>query len=119
MPVLDTVTHRAAQLCDSKDARLFLLEGDTLRSVTGFGEFTGTFPTWPLTRGLPIGRAIIDQTVVHIEDIASELKKVTWPTRDETVYLTTVVIVVAVSVGILLGGIDLFFNWFMDRLLLR
>ncbi|HEY4686081.1 MAG TPA: preprotein translocase subunit SecE [Dehalococcoidia bacterium] len=54
-----------------------------------------------------------------LEDIASELKKVTWPTRDETVYLTTVVIVVAVSVGILLGGIDLFFNWFMDRLLLR
>ena len=54
-----------------------------------------------------------------LEDIVSELKKVTWPTRDETVYLTTVVIVVAVGVGILLGGIDLFFNWLMDRLLLR
>jgi preprotein translocase subunit SecE len=52
-------------------------------------------------------------------DIWSELKKVTWPTRDETIYLTTVVIVVAVAVGILLGGIDLFFNWLIDRLLLR
>jgi preprotein translocase subunit SecE len=54
-----------------------------------------------------------------VQDIASELKKVTWPTRDETVYLTTVVIVVAVSVGIVLGSIDLFFNWLIDRLLLR
>ena len=49
----------------------------------------------------------------------SELKKVTWPTRDETVYLTTVVIIVALSVGALLGGIDAFFNWLIDRLLLR
>jgi preprotein translocase subunit SecE len=52
-------------------------------------------------------------------DITSELRKVTWPTRDETVYLTTVVIVVALVVGTLLGGIDLFFNWLIDRLLLR
>ena len=54
-----------------------------------------------------------------MEDIVSELKKVTWPTRDETVYLTTVVIVVAVLVGTLLGGIDIFFNWLIDRALLR
>ena len=52
-------------------------------------------------------------------DIGSELKKVTWPTRDETIYLTTVVVIVAISVGILLGGIDVFFNWLIDRLLLR
>jgi len=54
-----------------------------------------------------------------MEDITSELRKVSWPTRDETVYLTTVVIVVALVVGMLLGGIDLFFNWLIDRLLLR
>ena len=53
------------------------------------------------------------------EDISSELKKVSWPSRDETVYLTTVVVIVAVAVGILLGGIDIFFNWLIDRLLLR
>ncbi|HLF72109.1 MAG TPA: preprotein translocase subunit SecE [Dehalococcoidia bacterium] len=52
-------------------------------------------------------------------DIWSELKKVTWPTRDETIYLTTVVIIVAVTVGIALGTIDIFFNWLIDRLLLR
>jgi preprotein translocase subunit SecE len=54
-----------------------------------------------------------------IEDIVSELKKVTWPSRDETVYLSTVVIIVAISVGIMLGSIDIFFNWAIDKLLLR
>jgi preprotein translocase SecE subunit len=53
------------------------------------------------------------------DDIISELKKVTWPTRDETAYLTMVVIVVAVLVGSVLGGVDVFFNWLIDRALLR
>jgi len=54
-----------------------------------------------------------------MSDIGSELKKVSWPTRDETIYLTTVVIIVALVVGMLLGGIDIFFNWLVDRILLR
>lgn len=52
-----------------------------------------------------------------ISDIWSELRKVTWPTRDETAYLTMVVIVVAVAVGIVLGAIDVLFNEIVDRLL--
>ena len=54
-----------------------------------------------------------------MEVITSELRKVSWPSRDETVYLTTVVIIVALSVGALLGGVDVFFNWLIDRILLR
>jgi len=52
-------------------------------------------------------------------DIGSELKKVSWPTRDETIYLTTVVIIVSLAIGMLLGGIDIFFNWLVSHLLLR
>ena len=54
-----------------------------------------------------------------LEDIISELKKVSWPSRDETIYLTTVVIIVSVAVGTALGLIDIFFNWMIDRILLR
>jgi preprotein translocase subunit SecE len=54
-----------------------------------------------------------------LEDIVSELRKVTWPTREETMYLTMVVVVVSVTIGIILGGVDVFFNWLIDRLLLR
>jgi len=53
-----------------------------------------------------------------LEDIFSELKKVTWPTRQETAYLTMVVIIVAVAAGIVLGLVDVVFNWLIDELLL-
>jgi preprotein translocase SecE subunit len=52
-------------------------------------------------------------------EIISELRKVTWPTREETWYLTVVVLVVAGAIGIFLGGVDMFFNWAIDHTLLR
>lgn len=38
-----------------------------------------------------------------------ELKKVVWPTRQETIRLTFVVIVVSLLVGLFLGGLDFVF----------
>jgi preprotein translocase subunit SecE len=54
-----------------------------------------------------------------LEEIWAELKKVTWPTREETMYLTMVVIVVSLVVGAMLGGVDIFFNWLLGHLLLK
>jgi preprotein translocase SecE subunit len=51
-----------------------------------------------------------------IADIVSELRKVTWPTIAETRYLTIVVAIVAVTVGMFLGGIDLAFGWVVEKL---
>ena len=48
-------------------------------------------------------------------DIVSELKKVTWPTREETTRLTVAVVIVAVAIGLLLGGVDIGFNWLVDN----
>ena len=50
-----------------------------------------------------------------ISDILAELKKVTWPSFAETRYLTMVVAIVAVAVGLFLGLIDLGFGWFIER----
>ncbi len=52
-------------------------------------------------------------------DIISELRKVVWPSRQDTVHLTVVVVIVALFVGALLGGIDIGFGWLIDHLLLR
>ena len=51
-----------------------------------------------------------------IADIISELRKVTWPTFNETRYLTFVVAVVAIAMGILLGAADLLFGWIIEQL---
>ena len=51
-----------------------------------------------------------------ISDIIAELRKVTWPTFQETRYLTLVVAIVAAAVGIFLGALDLAFGWFIERI---
>ena len=45
-----------------------------------------------------------------VTETVSELRKVVWLTRRETIYLTTLVLVVAVSAGIALGLIDFGFS---------
>lgn len=44
--------------------------------------------------------------VTFFQEVVSELKKVTWPSRDETMKLTAVVIALSVIVGIFIGGLD-------------
>ncbi|MBI2958515.1 MAG: preprotein translocase subunit SecE [Chloroflexi bacterium] len=41
-----------------------------------------------------------------------EFKKVVWPSRKETVRLTSIVIAITVSLGLILGGVD----WLFTRL---
>lgn len=41
-----------------------------------------------------------------VGDIIGELRKVTWPTRQETLRLTIMVLIVCIAVGLLLGAID-------------
>jgi preprotein translocase SecE subunit len=54
-----------------------------------------------------------------ITDIISELRKVTWPARQEVGYLSFVVIVVSLVVGAVLGIADLGFGWFVEQTILR
>jgi len=44
-----------------------------------------------------------------LRETRDELKKVVWPTRQETIRLTMVVIVVSLLVGLFLGGLDFLF----------
>ena len=52
-------------------------------------------------------------------EIISELRKVTWPTRQETTHLTAVVITVSLLFAAVLGGADLGFSWLIERTVLK
>ena len=45
-----------------------------------------------------------------LKETISELKKVVWPTRQEVIRLTFVVIFTSLLVGLLLGGADFIFT---------
>ncbi|KKQ28284.1 MAG: Preprotein translocase subunit E [Candidatus Levybacteria bacterium GW2011_GWA1_37_16] len=47
--------------------------------------------------------------VSFVRETRDELKKVVWPTRQETIRLTLVVIIISLIVGIFLGGLDFVF----------
>jgi preprotein translocase subunit SecE len=53
-----------------------------------------------------------------IGETIAELKKVVWLTRREMTYLTFMVLIVAIIVGLILGGFDYGFTNLVDKLFL-
>ena len=51
-------------------------------------------------------------------DILAELKKVVWLTRQEAIYLTALVLIVAAAAGIVLGAFDYGFSRLVDIIFL-
>ncbi len=53
--------------------------------------------------------------IVFLRDVKAEIKKVTWPSKNE-VYSTTVVVIIAtIFIGIYLYLLDIFFSWLMTQ----
>ncbi len=48
--------------------------------------------------------------ITFIKQTREELRQVTWPTRDEAIRLTSIVIVLSVIVGVYIGGLDFIFT---------
>jgi preprotein translocase subunit SecE len=48
--------------------------------------------------------------LTFLRQTVSELQKVTWPTQQEVIRLTIVVILVSIIVGLYIGGLDLLFT---------
>ena len=71
-PVLAAVAERAAVLCNSPFARVMLVERDVLRAVAAHSTDgscqPGTLPI-PLKRTTVTGRAVLDRTIIHHDDI--------------------------------------------------
>ena len=47
-----------------------------------------------------------EMVVSYIKEVRAELIKVTWPTRQETIRLTIIVIIAAAAFGLAIGGLD-------------
>ncbi len=53
----------------------------------------------------------------YAQDSRTELRKVVWPTRTETLQTTLIVAVIVIIVGLALWLLDIFFGWFIQWLL--
>ena len=57
----------------------------------------------------------MERFVTFLKEARIELKKVTWPTRQETIKHTMLVIGISLSVAILLGALDYIFVLILNK----
>lgn len=57
--------------------------------------------------------------VYFLKEVKAELDKVIWPTKEQTIQLTILVIVVSIIIGVYVGGLDFLFTSVMNTLFKR
>ena len=60
---------------------------------------------------------ILTKIQAFLKEVKTELKKVNWSNRQETIKYTLIVIIVLVLVATYLGAIDFFFSRLLNRLI--
>ncbi|WOH69788.1 GAF domain-containing protein [Bradyrhizobium sp. BWA-3-5] len=71
-PVLQSIVESACDLCAASDAVVLLRDGDDLRFRAHHGPIEINIEKWPIGRDWAAGRAFLDQTTVHVDDVFSE-----------------------------------------------
>ena len=57
--------------------------------------------------------------ITFIKEARQELKKVSWPTRQQTIRYTVAVIVMSLTMAVFLGGLDLLFQFILEEIVTR
>lgn len=63
------------------------------------------------------GDRMAKSPVHFLTEVRDELKKVTYPSREEVIRLTTIVIILSVAVALFLSGLDYIFARLFNKLL--
>ncbi len=60
----------------------------------------------------------INKLTAFLKEVRLEMKKVNWPTRQETLRYTLIVIGVSLGVAFFLGALDFIFNTLLTKFIL-
>ena len=58
------------------------------------------------------------KAISFIKEVRIELKRVTWPTRQETIKHTLFIIIFSLVVAAFLGGLDFLFSYLLNRFII-
>lgn len=61
---------------------------------------------------------MFQKIITFLKEVKLEIKKVDWPTRQETIRYTLIVIGASVGVAFFLGGVDFLFKQFLNKFIL-
>jgi len=55
------------------------------------------------------------KAIAFLKETHQELRRVTWPTRQEAIKHTLIIVGVTLGVSAFLGGLDFLFAWLLDK----
>jgi preprotein translocase subunit SecE len=61
---------------------------------------------------------IFTKVSIYLKEVIVEMKKVNWPTRQETLRHTLIIIGISVAVAIYLGGLDAIFTGLLKKFII-
>ncbi len=61
---------------------------------------------------------LLPKIITFFKEVKIELKKVNWPTKQETIKYTLIVIGTSLAMAIFLGGLDFLFTWLIGKFIL-
>lgn len=61
----------------------------------------------------------MNRLINYFKDTRSEMNHVSWPTREQTINFTVVVMVFAIFIGVLLGVFDFAFSFILKSFILN
>jgi len=62
---------------------------------------------------------IFRRLLTFLKEVKREIKKINWPTKQETIRYTVIVIGISIGVAIYLGGFDFIFNFSITKFIFK
>lgn len=61
---------------------------------------------------------MLTKIITFLKEVKLEIKKVNWPTRQETIRYTLIVLGISFAVAMFLGGLDFVFTMILNKFIL-
>ena len=61
---------------------------------------------------------MVDRFINYLRDTKTELKRVVWPSRQDTIQYTLAVIGISAAVAVFLGALDILFQYLLKTFIL-